>query len=110
MRRFANSSCPVCTHHVSSVLNNLRRCHLHGIRSFAGYSAPRVHQDLATMPSRFLNFTESNPARMLSPCVTGWAASAAHLAMYFFEFVPRPTLKADRFPEGSKQIPFAPAL
>jgi len=26
--RFANSSCPVCTHHVSCVLNNLARCQL----------------------------------------------------------------------------------
>jgi hypothetical protein len=27
------------------------------VLSFAVYSAPRVYQDLATMPSRFLNFT-----------------------------------------------------
>jgi hypothetical protein len=44
MRRFANSSCPVCTHTHSFVLNHLRRSHLRRITSFAGYSAPRVHQ------------------------------------------------------------------
>jgi hypothetical protein len=28
-RRFANPTCPVCTHHVSCILNNLTRCQLH---------------------------------------------------------------------------------
>jgi hypothetical protein len=30
LQRFANSPCPVCTHHVSFVLNNLGRCHCIG--------------------------------------------------------------------------------
>jgi hypothetical protein len=43
-RRFANSSCPVCTHTLSFVFNDLQSAHLPQMTSFAGYSAPRVHQ------------------------------------------------------------------
>jgi hypothetical protein len=35
-RRFANSSCPVCTHHVSFVLSNLQRSRARRIASLAG--------------------------------------------------------------------------
>src|SRR6266436_5114186 len=42
-RRFAKSSCPVCTHTHSSVFNDLGCSHLHRETSFAVYSAPRVH-------------------------------------------------------------------
>jgi hypothetical protein len=55
-RRFANFSCPVRIHHVSFVLNHLRRCHLRRIASFAGYSAPRVHQQ--AFPNLLVNFFE----------------------------------------------------
>ncbi|SRR6266568_2976844 len=44
MRRFAKSTCPVRTHHVSFVLNDFARCQLRRIIPFASYSAPRVHQ------------------------------------------------------------------
>ena len=49
MRRFAKSTCPVRTHHVSFVLNHLEFAHLHGITLFADY----VHQ-LCTKESRRL--------------------------------------------------------
>src|SRR6266403_2356613 len=44
-RRFAKSTCPVRTHHVSFVLNNLRRSQLRHMLSFATYCAPTVHQN-----------------------------------------------------------------
>lgn len=40
-RRFANSSCPVCTHHHSFFLYHLRCPHLRRIASFATYGAPK---------------------------------------------------------------------
>src|SRR5216684_5976388 len=40
-QRFANSSCPVRTHHASFVLNDLQRSQLRQITSFAVYCAPR---------------------------------------------------------------------
>jgi hypothetical protein len=46
MRRFANFSCPVCTHYVSFLFNDLGCAHLRPEASFAGYSAPRVHHKL----------------------------------------------------------------
>src|SRR5258708_17586711 len=45
MRRFAKSTCPVRTHDVSFVLNNLRRSQLRHMLSFATYCAPTVHQN-----------------------------------------------------------------
>src|SRR6267142_1292236 len=45
-RRFAKSTCPVRTHDVSFVLNNLRRSQLRHMLSFATYCAPRVHQSV----------------------------------------------------------------
>jgi len=44
--RFSNSSCPVCTHTHSFVFNDLGSSHLRTKASFAGYGAPRVHQNL----------------------------------------------------------------
>ena len=41
---FPNSSCPVCTHIHSFVFNDLDCSHLRTKASFAGQSAPRVHQ------------------------------------------------------------------
>jgi len=35
-RRFAKSTCPVCTHTLSFVLSNLRRSDLREVVSFAG--------------------------------------------------------------------------
>src|ERR1700721_3798128 len=46
-RRFAKSTCPVRTHHVSFVLNHLECSHLRRITLFADYCAPTVHQNLA---------------------------------------------------------------
>jgi len=53
MRRFANSSCPVCTHTHSFVFNDLGCSHSHQKTSVASYSAPRVHQEShLTLPMR----------------------------------------------------------
>jgi hypothetical protein len=59
-RRFAKSTCPVRTHHVSFVLNHLECSHLRRITLFADYCAPTVHQNLAPIrPSA--TFLASHP-------------------------------------------------
>jgi hypothetical protein len=59
LQRFANSSCPVRTHTLSFVLNDLRRSDLRQITSFASYSAPRVHRSwLLALCSHLLNDNE----------------------------------------------------
>jgi hypothetical protein len=68
MRRFANFPCPVRTHHVSFVLNDLECSQLREMTSFAGYCAPAVHQNLA--PSRELNIRDIPSAGQISPPTT----------------------------------------
>jgi hypothetical protein len=71
MRRFANSSCPVCTHIHSFVFNDLGSSHLHERTSFADYSAPIVHQKSGSDAPPFLQINYTNSTRYVAMKMIG---------------------------------------
>jgi hypothetical protein len=65
MGRFAKPTCPVCARRFSRIFSNLRCSHFHWMASFAGYSAPRVHQDTEAGRSKSLVDTDETVRRHL---------------------------------------------
>jgi hypothetical protein len=116
--RFAKSTCPVRTHYVPFLLNNLARCQLHSIIPFARYSAPRVHQYKRFALARYPQLARRNPRqpKVSSQKRLWWCAQntrrtpatktrqRAHDVMRPSELISR-FLRADYFPFVPKLLP-----